>query len=51
MREIYPTSLTLIDVITLIIFDEDYKLWSVSLRSFLHDPATFTLPPSSKYSP
>jgi hypothetical protein len=32
---------TLNDLITLIILDEEYKLWISPSRSFLHPPATF----------
>jgi hypothetical protein len=34
---------SVVDVITLIIFDEAYKLWGFSLRTFPHFPFTFSI--------
>lgn len=38
MQLIYPTHLTLLDVIILTEFGEDYKLWSYTLFSSLQTP-------------
>jgi hypothetical protein len=38
MRATYPTHLTIFDLIILIISIEEHKLWSSSLRNFLHPP-------------
>jgi hypothetical protein len=40
MRATYPAHLVLIELITLIIFGEAYRLWNSSLRSLLQPPAT-----------
>jgi hypothetical protein len=42
-RATCPEYLTLLDLITVIIFVEDYKLWSCSLFSFLLPPLTSSL--------
>jgi hypothetical protein len=49
IRATCSTRRIILDMITLIIFVEAYKLRSSSLRSLFHPPATF-LPLRSKYS-
>jgi hypothetical protein len=39
----YLTQLILLDLITLIMYHEEHKLWRLPLRIFLHLPVTFSL--------
>jgi hypothetical protein len=43
MRAAFCDNLALLSTITVLIFDEEYKLWSSSLRSFLQPPVTTSL--------
>jgi hypothetical protein len=42
-RAIFLASFIVLDLITLIISDAEYKLWNSSLCNFLHHPVTFPL--------
>jgi hypothetical protein len=46
MRATCPTHLTLLDLITLTILDEEYRLCGSSLCNSLHDPSSPLLDPN-----